>query len=174
MLNLKLEMTKLGMVMDELKSYVEKASANVWVGFLDGKYHTPVMHKNEKGEYEGYNGEKDPQNTEPIENSELAKKLSFGDAKIPARPFIEEGILSKKDELSKEIKIQLDKVKEGEPANWSKLGTMAVGAVQEFVRSDYYKSTAPNSEMTIKYKGSDTPLIDTGELLNSLEYVIEE
>lgn len=176
MLNLRVEMQKLGDAAEEIKHFVENANADVWVGFLDGKYHVPTLHKEGKGkkaQYKGYDGEPDPQNAIPVENSELAKTLSFGSATIPARPFIEEGLLSKKDELSKEIETQLENVKKGQPANWEKVGTKAVGAVQEFVRGDYYKSTIPNSEKTIKYKGSDTPLIDGGDLINSLEFVVE-
>ena len=48
-----------------------------------------------------------------------------------------------------------------------------MGAVQKFVRSDYYKTNVPNSSKTIKFKGSDTPLIDGGDLINSLEFVVE-
>jgi len=46
--------------------------------------------------------------------------------------------------------------------------------VQEYVRSDAYKSSAPNSPETIARKGSDTPLIDGGDLVNSLAYNVEK
>ena len=108
-----------------------------------------------------------------METAELAKILTCGRASIPPRPFIEEGRLSKKDELRAEIGTQLDKIKDGKKANWNKVGTKAVGAIQEFVRSDYYKTHVPNGPKTIKYTGSDTPLIDGGDLINSLEYVVE-
>ena len=52
------------------------------------------------------------------------------------------------------------------------IGVFLVGAVQRFVRSDYYKSAQPNAPRTISRKGSDTPLIDTGFLVNSTTYVV--
>ena len=58
--------------------------------------------------------------------------------------------------------------------NWEKVGTMAAGAVQEFVRGDFYRSTKPNSQRTIEYKGSDKPLIDGGDLIGALAFIVEE
>ena len=167
---LKLEMLKMP-DLSEIKKFADNAGANVLVGFLAGKMHVETKHKDKDGEYRDYGG-KEPvfQN---VENAELARRLTFGTATIPARPFIEEGLLSKKDELKKEIEVQLEKIKDGKMANWDKVGTKAVGAVQEFVRGDYYRSHVPNARGTIRHKGSDTPLIDGGDLINSLEYVVE-
>lgn len=156
----------------ELQKFAENANAKVLVGFLSGRQHVKTQHKDKtSGEYKDIDG--GDATYEQMETAELAKILTFGDAKIPPRPFIEEGLLSKKDELKKEIGKQLDQIKDGKTANWNKVGTKAVGAIQEFVRSDYYKSRVPNSPRTIKYKGSDTPLIDGGDLINSLEFVVE-
>ena len=69
---------------------------------------------------------------------------------------------------------QLKKLLNDESPNWDRIGTMAVGAVNEFVRSDHYKNTAPNSPEWIKTKGSDTPLIDGANLIGSLQYVVEK
>ena len=176
MLSLSANFQKLG-DFKEIQNFVDNATAQVLVGYLSGKQHTPTIHgrqvENGKATYKGYNGEENPQDIKPMELAELAKVLTFGSATIPARPFIEEGLLSKKGELSKEIKKQLDLIKDDKTPNWNKVGTKAVAAVQEFVRGDYYKSTIPNSQTTIDYKGSDTPLIDGADLINSLEYVIE-
>ena len=170
MLSLKLDILKVP-DFSEIQKFAENAGADVMVGFLSGRTHAETKHKDENGEYKDLDGSA-PQ-YKNIETAELAKMLTFGSANSPARPFIEEGLLSKKDELKKEIGIQLDKIKDGKLANWDKVGTKAVGAVQEFVRSDYYKSHVPNSRWTIEYKGSDTPLIDGGDLINSLEFVVE-
>ena len=155
----------------EIQKFAENASAKVLVGFLSGRQHVKTQHKDESGKYKDIDGGN--ATYEKMENAELAKILTFGDARIPPRPFIEEGLLSQKDELKKEIGKQLDQIRDGKTANWNKVGTKAVGAIQEFVRSDYYKSRVPNSPRTIKYKGSDTPLIDGGDLINSLEFIVE-
>ena len=104
--------------------------------------------------------------------AELARDLHFGTATIPARPFLEDGIRSKEPQIRKAFEEEVKKVEDGKAANWAKIGTMAVGAVQELVRSDFYKSSIPNSQKTIDYKGSDTPLIDGGDMLNQLTFLV--
>lgn len=154
----------------KIQKTIHQAVCDIMVGFPSGREHVPTIHKNAEGEYRGYNGE-NVADIEPIESAELAKQLSYGTATIPARPFLEEGIESKKDELEKAMKQEAKKAIDGGQANWDKVGTMAVGAIQEFVRGDFYKSTKPNSKKTQEYKGSDKPLIDGGDLINSLVYV---
>lgn len=170
MLSLKLEMSQMP-DFSEIRKFADNASADIFVGFLSGKMHVETKHKNKDGEYRDYGG-KEP-TFQNVENAELAKRLSFGTATIPARPFLEDGLLSKKDELKKEIEVQLENLKAGKLANWDKVGSKAVGAITEFVRGGYYKSQIPNAKSTIEYKGSDTPLIDGGDLIGSLEYVVE-
>ena len=170
MLSLKLNMQKVP-DLHQIQDFIDNANADVLVGFLSGRQHVPTQHKNDNGEYKNIDG-KDPVYPQ-METAELAKILTFGSAHIPPRPFIEEGILSKKDELRAEIGNQLNNIKDGKRANWNKVGTKAVGAIQEFVRSYYYKSHVPNGPKTIRYKGSDTPLIDGGDLINSLAFVVE-
>lgn len=157
--------------MNEIKQFALNANATIKVGFLSGRQHVETKHKAKDGQYRESDGSS--ATFKAIETAELAKQLSFGTATTPARPFLKEGINSKKNELNKAMEEQVEAVKNGKNANWDKVGTMAVGAVQEFVRGDYYKSTKPNSPETIKEKGSDTPLIDTADLLNSCEYVVE-
>lgn len=120
-----------------------------------------------------------------INNDELARKLTYGDADTPARPVLEEGILTKKNELGQLIQEHYTKRVEGHDKRPSlkRIGAEAVSAVQEFVRSDYYKETVPNAPATIdrksrrqkgKYLLSDKPWIDIGDLINATTYVIKE
>ncbi len=116
---------------------------------------------------------------------ELARTLTYGSANIPARPFLEEGILFKKNELREIIRDQYAKRMEGsgKRPGLKRIGAEAVGAVQEFVRGDYYRQTVPNAESTIRRKSrsqkgktlqSDKPLIDTADMINATAYVIKE
>lgn len=141
---------------NEIQDFMSMASAEILVGFPSGELHVT-----------------DNEENEVVEMAELAKELSFGTAKIPARPFIEDGLKAHAEKLKQEIEKQVENAKENK-ANWDKVGAMAVGAVQEFVRGDYYKNTIPNSPQTIENKGSDKPLIGTALLINSLEYVVEK
>lgn len=149
----------------KIQKLAKKAAVNILVGFPSGRQHAP--NKNEDG---GNN-----KDVKPIENAELAKMLHFGTATIPARPFLDDGINSKKDEILDVFRKEAKKAIDGGSANWNLVGVLAVGAVQEFVRGDYYKTNVPNSKKTIENKnGGDTPLIDTADLINSLAFVVND
>lgn len=156
----------------KIQEVIAKTDVNILVGFPSGMQHVETLHKNKNGDYEDIDGG-NPSQKEPIETAELAKILSYGTDRIPARPFLEEGIASKKKELVETMQKEAEKAANGGSPNWDKVGTMAVGAVQEFVRSDHYKKTVPNSPKTIKYKGSDIPLIDGGNMIQSVQYIVE-
>lgn len=143
----------------KIQQFALKSNVQILVGFPGGLMHTSVDKKTGESKTE--------------ETAELAKRLSFGDATTPARPFLNDGIESKKETLMAEFKEQASKVQNGEKANWDKIGTMAVGAVQEFVRGDYYRSNIPNAQKTVELKGSDTPLIDTASMLNSTTFIVQ-
>ncbi len=145
----------------KLSEFANKCKAEILVGFLSGKQHSASENSNEV-----------------VEMDELAKTLSYGGDGIPPRPFLEEGVLSKKEEILAAIKAQTEKVHAGLKPDWDKVGTMAVGAIQEFVRGDYYRTHVPNSPKTIEKKSkgdkvSDKPLIDTAEMINSVLYVVD-
>lgn len=156
----------------KIQKLARKAAVNILVGFPSGEMHVPTIHKNEDGEYKTYHGGEVGE-VEEIENAELAKMLSFGTSEIPARPFLDQGIESRQNELQEALRTEAKKVIDGGQANWNKVGTMAVGAVQEFVRGDYYRTNVPNSKKTIDYKGSDKPLIDGANLIQSLQFVVQ-
>ena len=114
-----------------------------------------------------------------IQNSDLARALHFGTAKIPARPFLYQAIASIRTELQRKLREMYKRsVKEGkEPEGEYSLegiGALLVGAVQRFVRGDYFKSVTPNAPSTIAAKGSDTPLIDTGFMINSTTFITKK
>lgn len=157
----------------KIQALAKKAAANILVGIPSGEIHVPTFHKNAEGEYKTYEG-KNVEEAEPIETAELAKMLTYGTSSIPPRPFLEEGIRSKAGELKKAIEGEAKKVLNGGQANWNKVGTMAVGAVNEFVRGDYYKTNVPNSPKTVEYKGSDKPLIDGGNLIQSVHFIVQD
>ena len=78
----------------------------------------------------------------------------------------------------KDVRKEAKKALDGGSANWNKVGTMAVSAIQEFVRGDYYKTNIPNSKKTIEWKTvngnvGDKPLIDTSLMINSLSFIVQ-
>lgn len=160
MLSFKVNITK-ALDTKKIQKVLAKNNVNILVGFPSGLMHKETVHGNKQ---------KGPE----IETAELAKMLSYGTDKIPPRPFLEEGIDSKKKEIAEAMKKEAKKASDGKNPNWEDIGTMAAGAVQDFVRSDYYKTHVPNSPKTIKYKGSDMPLIDGGNLVQSVQFIVQE
>ena len=55
-----------------------------------------------------------------------------------------------------------------------KIGIIAEGVVQEAFSTRGFGKWAPNSEMTIAQKGSDSPLIDTAQLRKSISSDVKE
>ena len=101
-----------------------------------------------------------------IQVASVAFFNEFGTLKIPMRPFFRNAINdnTKKWFASLQQLIAYDNAR-------------ALDRVGEIVRSDIVNSitnlrTPPNSEATIKRKGSSNPLIDTGLLRRSVTYKV--
>lgn len=157
----------------KIQALMDEAHVDILVGFRGGQqHHMNVRRKNRKEPYRDINGV-EVKNVKSPDIDQLAMMQHFGAANIPARPFLTDGIRQNLGKLKAAMKEETQKVADGGKANWSKVGTQAVGAIQEFVRSDYYKQKKPNSKKTIEYKGSDVPLIDTAEMVNSITFIVQ-
>lgn len=92
---------------------------------------------------------------------------------IPKRPTIEPTIEQNQEAIARKIKkIVLDLLSssnDNSDAELEKIGLWIVNKVRAKFGSD---ELAPNAPSTIRTKGSDRPLIDTGQLRNSVTYVI--
>ncbi len=108
-----------------------------------------------------------------VSMAKLAEWLHDGTATIPARPYLLQGLRASMPLIRKQIRLYLSKKLADRTApELREIGATCVGAVQEFVRGDYYKANIPNSPRTIARKrDGDTPLIDTGALIDSVVYV---
>lgn len=121
----------------------------------------------EKGEREG---------NEEITNAELMFIHSKGSPvmNIPKRPTIEPTIEENKAKINEKIKKVIKDILEGKSDgkdDLEKLGLWLVNKVRAKFGSD---ELIPLKPATIKSKGSDRPLIDTGQLRNSVTYVIRK
>lgn len=157
----------------KIQALMDEAHVDILVGFKGGQQHTMNVHrKNRKEEFRDLEG-RTPDQIKPIDIDVLAKMLHFGTANIPARPFLTDAIRQNLGKIKQAMQEETKKVAEGKKANWDKVGGMAVGAVVEFVSSDYYKSRIPNSKATIEHKGSDMPLIDTHQMIDNVNYLVQ-
>lgn len=152
----------------KIQDLTKEKLTHILVGFPSGRQHTPAVHEGDE-----------KKDIEFIETAELAKMLSYGTADIPARPFLEEGLNDQRERLKNALEKEAKKLVNFKQPNWNKVGSMAVGAIQDFVRSDYYKTNIPNSKATIERKTvngkvGDIPLIDSGDMINSLSFIVEK
>ena len=95
---------------------------------------------------------------------------------IPARPVIEPALAANKELIGEALNAAADALlagnaKEAEKA-FKSAGQLGANAAKRWFR-DPRNGWAENLPSTIKAKGSDRPLIDTGELRRSITYVVD-
>ena len=104
----------------------------------------------------------------------IAAINEFGtaDGHIPARPFLSTAIEEGAPKFVRVVELGLPKVLAGDqPMSWlmHRVGNIAKSEVQQKITDI---RTPPNAKSTIAKKKSSNPLIDTGALRNSIDYLI--
>lgn len=96
---------------------------------------------------------------------------------VPPRPVLEPAIKENKNVIAKYIaaacKASLDLDPQTCEADLNKAGMLAVSAARGWFENPA-NGWPPNSPKTVAKKGSDAPLIDTGEMRKSITYVLRE
>lgn len=98
----------------------------------------------------------------------------FGTSIVPERSFIRSTINGQSKEIKKVARSQYKKVLNGSISAKDGLGVLGAftsGLIQEKFTNNNW---APNSEFTQEAKGSSTPLIDTGQLRQSISYKVNK
>jgi hypothetical protein len=91
--------------------------------------------------------------------------------KIPPRPFFRRMISLGKDHWGDDLgKIMLATGYDGKLA-LRQLGTMMAGELQQSIIDQVY---APNAKSTVEKKGFSTTLIDTGDMLRSVDFNVSD
>lgn len=143
-----------------MEEIAQLARLEVAVGFQNG-----TVHKKRGG------GKGKPQQS--ITVAEVAAVNDLGIGRTPSRPFLRNSV----DLHAKEIQnfgggLAKILVKGGTAEEMLKaLGVFQKGIVQKEILEGHY---LPNSPRTIKQKGSSKPLIDTGQMLQSVTFVVRE
>lgn len=105
----------------------------------------------------------------------IAAANHFGtttEPKIPARRFLDVAVANKSKRYANIVKRQIPKVLDGKidmDAVLDAIGNAAVGDVQDYITDLSEPANAPS---TIAKKGSSNPLIDTGNLKQSIRHEI--
>ena len=94
----------------------------------------------------------------------------FGTDKIPERSFIRAGINEKLTEIKAFIEGQRGELLMGSIAGaLGRIGTLGQNIIQKKIQSMQDPANAPS---TVLRKGSSHPLIDTGQMVQSVRYVV--
>lgn len=105
--------------------------------------------------------------------AEIAMFNELGTSTSPPRPFLRMTVDENKDKINQFVETQTKRIAQGASAEqcMKQMGAFGVSLVQEQIGNGTF---TPNAESTIKAKGSDKPLIDTGQLRQSVHYVIKK
>ena len=104
--------------------------------------------------------------------AEVAAYNELGSSDTPARPFMRQSFENHESELKAACDDANTLLSNGGTAEQAlnQIGIICRGLVQEEIVEGYF---APNAPSTIKKKGSDQPLIDTGYMRQSVNYVVK-
>lgn len=103
---------------------------------------------------------------------DIAAYNELGTENIPSRPFMRDSVDNHAEQINAFLKNQMALLAKGQTTAeqmMKSIGVFQKGLVQaEIVDGDF----EPNAPSTIKKKGSDKPLIDTGKMRQSVNFVI--
>lgn len=104
--------------------------------------------------------------------AQIAFENEYGTKNIPARSFMRTSFDENQDRISRIIASEYDKVIDGESTvrkSLNTIGLYGVDLVQAKIRSI---TTPPNSPRTIAIKKSSKPLIDFGQMIQSVRHKV--
>lgn len=104
---------------------------------------------------------------------DVAAFSELGTDHIPARPFIRQSVDDNESKINSFLKEEVKDFARGKSAEQilKEIGIFQKDLMQDKITSG---SFAPNAESTIKKKGSSKPLVDTGRMRQSVNYVIQK
>ncbi len=107
-----------------------------------------------------------------VDMAQIAMFNELGTSTAPSRPFLRMSVDENEDKIISTCGRELESLKSGGTAETilRRVGALGVRLVQEKIGSGSFE---PNAESTIRKKGSDKPLIDTGRMRQSVKYVIK-
>lgn len=108
-----------------------------------------------------------------ISMAQIAFENEFGTNRIPARPFLRPAIDENQTRINRFIVRQYNMILAGTSDARRALNTIGLFGVDLVRRQILSVHTPPNSPRTIAEKGSSKPLIDFGQMIQSVQYRVE-
>lgn len=108
-----------------------------------------------------------------VDMAQIAMFNELGTSTSPPRPFLRMTVDENQAKINAMCEQQAKNIAKGGTAEQSlkELGAFGVSLVQEKITNGTF---TPNAESTKKAKKSDKPLIDTGQMRQSVHYVIKK
>jgi len=116
--------------------------------------------------------EGDNPNVEGILLSDIAFFNEYGTVNIPERPFMRGWFDSDLQRIKKFAQKLYEKVADGKMTAEKALKTLGQWGQDEIRKSILKLKSPPNAPSTIRQKGSSNPLIDTGQMMNSIHHTV--
>lgn len=112
----------------------------------------------------------------PITVAQVAAIHEFGsaDGTIPERSFMRSAMNENKDKIINESKRQINHVLEGTQTQKQALAVVAELIAQQIKNKILAGPFAALADSTVKKKGSSKPLVDTAQMLNSVEWELRD
>jgi HK97 gp10 family phage protein len=104
--------------------------------------------------------------------AQIAAMNEFGTSHIPARPFMRTSFDENRQRIANAISNEYDKIVEGTSTvkrSLNLIGLEMTRLIQMKIRAIYYP---PNSPATVRAKGSSKPLIDFGQMIQSVRHKV--
>lgn len=104
---------------------------------------------------------------------DIAAWNELGTENIPSRPFLRMSVDENVDKINNFLQSQKNALLSGKDAEQvlKEIGLFQKDLIQEKITEGTF---VPNADMTVEKKGSDKPLIDTGRMRQSVNYVIKK
>ena len=106
-----------------------------------------------------------------VDIANIAMWNELGTSRAPARPFMRKSVDENTDKIKAMCTRQLKWLAQGADAQdiLEKIGVFQKGLIQRKIVDGTFE---PNAASTIRKKGSSRPLIDTGRMRQSVNYII--
>lgn len=104
--------------------------------------------------------------------AEIAAANEFGTKSIPARPFMATSFDENRAKINKAIQGEYAKILDGKSTTERSLGLIGLLGAKFIVQKIRAITTPPNSPRTIAIKKSSKPLIDFGQMVQSVRHKV--
>lgn len=148
------------------KMLKELAEKQVRVGFQRGA--EKKKHGTDKAK-----GKKKSNTKKNVDICDIAAWNELGTETIPSRPFLRGSVDDNEERINKYVQSKVKNMMHGSSVRETleAIGTYQKKLIQKQIREGDF---TPNAAATVKKKGSSRPLIDTGRMRQSVNYVIKK